>query len=181
MVQTRDSDASASASVTDEASFRQLYARTAGPLLAYIRRVSGDPDLAEDLVQDTYVRFLAADRPEMTERQTSSYLYRIATRLVYDRWRRNETERRWREKTDMATTAKPEAVGLQRDVERVLQELAPRERALLWLAYVEGYPHREIATIMKLKEVSIRVLLFRARKKLARILDANGLTPEVLG
>ena len=46
--------------------------------------------------------------------------------------------------------------------------LAPRDRALLWLAHVEGYDHREIARVLGLQESSVRVILFRARKKLEK-------------
>ena len=48
--------------------------------------------------------------------------------------------------------------------------LKPRERILLWLAYVEGYSSKEIAEVTKTKENSIKVQLFRARKELANIL-----------
>jgi DNA-binding NarL/FixJ family response regulator len=56
------------------------------------------------------------------------------------------------------------------------QKLKPRERALLWLAYVEGYAHNEIAGTLDLNEKSIKVLLFRARRNLERILRQNGLS-----
>jgi DNA-directed RNA polymerase specialized sigma24 family protein len=47
---------------------------------------------------------------------------------------------------------------------------------LLWLAYVEGYAHNEIAGTLDLNEKSIKVLLFRARRNLERILRQNGLS-----
>jgi RNA polymerase sigma-70 factor (ECF subfamily) len=51
--------------------------------------------------------------------------------------------------------------------------MRPRERQLLWLAYAEGYSHREIASITGLASASIRLLLFRARRKIARLLREN--------
>jgi RNA polymerase sigma-70 factor (ECF subfamily) len=48
--------------------------------------------------------------------------------------------------------------------------LKPRERALLWLAYAQGSSHREIADVLGLKAGSIKLLLFRARRKLAAML-----------
>ena len=53
---------------------------------------------------------------------------------------------------------------------QALSALKPAQRALLWLAYVEGFSHSEIATTLGIKEKSIRVLLFRARKNLLRVL-----------
>jgi RNA polymerase sigma-70 factor, ECF subfamily len=57
-----------------------------------------------------------------------------------------------------------------------LSRLKPRERQLLWLAYAEGCSHKEIAEITGLKSPSIRLLLFRARHKLARLLRQRALT-----
>lgn len=161
----------------ERAVFHELYERTAVPLRAYLSRIAG-ADLADDLLQDTYLRFLSAERPEMTCEQTVAYLYTTATRLVYDRWRRERTERSWEERTTMVEHEDPEPVELRRDLESALEGLSPRERALLWLAYAEGRAHREIAGILGVGELSVRVLLFRARKKLLRILEERGLAPE---
>ena len=46
---------------------------------------------------------------------------------------------------------------------------------MLWLAYVEGFSHNEVAEALSLSEKSVRVLLFRARKKLAGILTKKGI------
>ena len=62
---------------------------------------------------------------------------------------------------------------------RMFGELKPRERALLWLAHVEEADHDEIGEALGLKSKSVRVLLFRARKKLAEILKKHGMAPEV--
>jgi DNA-directed RNA polymerase specialized sigma24 family protein len=43
----------------------------------------------------------------------------------------------------------------------------------VWLAYVEGYEHKEIAEIVGVKPASVRVLLMRARKRLADFLNEN--------
>ena len=61
---------------------------------------------------------------------------------------------------------------------RVFEHLKTQEQTLLWLAYVEGFDHREIALALQLREKSVRVMLFRARKKLAGMLSKQGLGPE---
>ena len=68
---------------------------------------------------------------------------------------------------------------LSPDLKKVFRTLKGRQKALLWLAYVEGLGHREIADILGLREQSVRVLLFRARRKLADLLTKRGLGPEV--
>ena len=50
------------------------------------------------------------------------------------------------------------------------ERMSPRERQLLWLAYAEGATHREIAQITGLRTAGVRIVLFRARRKLAHLL-----------
>ena len=59
-----------------------------------------------------------------------------------------------------------------------LAQMRPRDRQLLWLAYAEGYSHREIAEVTGLASASIRLLLFRARRKIARLLREQ---PSTMG
>lgn len=169
-------------SADDEAAFRALYDRAAPRLLAYARKVGGGADLADDVVQETFLRYLTANLPVMTDEQTMAYLYRIATRLTIDRWRERERERRWLGRpleSDALenVAAEPGTQGLDPDLEQALARLKPRDRALLWLAYVEGRPHREMARTLGVAAPSVRVMLFRARRRLAHILDEAGLAP----
>jgi len=60
---------------------------------------------------------------------------------------------------------------------RVFSELKPQERALLWLAHVEGSSHEEIGEALDVKTKSVKVMLFRARKHLGALLSKKGLAP----
>ena len=150
----------------DEQTFHALYAATAKPLWAYIARLSGRPDVANDLLQETYCRFLTAKLGNAELAEAKPYLFRIATNLLHDRWRKGE-DTRWSE---------PAEIGFERDLDTqidvrdLMQQLKPRERQLLWLAYVEGMTHNEIAKCTGLRSMSVRILLFRARQKAAELL-----------
>ena len=151
----------------DEEAFHVLYGSVAPALQGYIRKTCSNASLAEDILQETFYRFLRADLPKMDAHQTKSYLFKIATSLLVDHWRRERREKLWK------NLWHPPAVtqgGQGSDVSQALSALKPAERALLWMAYVEGFDHGEIAAAMGLSEKSIRVLLFRARKNMARIL-----------
>lgn len=160
----------------DEDAFTALYHRLARPLRAYLRRLAGNAEAADDLLQETFYRFLRADLPAgLDDRQTAAFLYRTATRLVQDGWRRAAVERRRREAEPPPREAAPAAdATLAHDVERAMASLKPRERALLWLAHVEGLDHREVAGVVGVAEASVKVLLHRARKRLAAALDRRG-------
>jgi RNA polymerase sigma-70 factor (ECF subfamily) len=151
--------------------FAGFYERSARSLWAYLARVSGDPALADDLMQESYVRFLCAAHPEDGEVAARRYLFRIATNLLRDHWRKQRTtpiedipEERF------ATADNASRSDSQMMLGPALAQLRPRDRQLLWLAYAEGYSHHEIAEITGLMSASIRLLLFRARHKAARLL-----------
>ncbi|MCY4588250.1 MAG: RNA polymerase sigma factor [Bryobacterales bacterium] len=157
----------------DETAFHRLYNRIAPALRAYVLRFCGEADLADDVVQDVFVKYLRTQLPQMDEAATKAYLYRIATNLVTDHWRRRERERKWSWKAIFREPVEAK-LDLRGDMARQFGRLAPRERALLWLAYVEGFDHEEIARVLKVSPKSIRVMLFRARKKLRKLLDPEG-------
>ncbi len=161
----------------DEAAFQAFYSETAPKLWAYIRRASGNAALADDILQDTFHRILQADLPALEKHQMKSYLYQTASSLLTDHWRRLQRERRW----SLLRLFQSETVEITEqggDTLRLFERLKPQEQMLLWLAYVEGFDHREIASTLQLAEKSVRVLLFRARKKLAGILTTEGIGPE---
>lgn len=155
-----------------ETEFGDLYAATARPLKSYIARVTGNATLADDLLQETYFRYLRAC-PDVEPSQQKAYLYRIATNLVRDHFRRRKFQEAPLDLTDGLCVPPAGASG----VDKALGRLLPRERELVLLAYVEGATHREIAAITGLKEDSVRPLLFRIRQKLATILREKGNKP----
>jgi len=146
--------------------FRVFYGRTNGQLWAYLLRVSGRRDVADDLLQESYCRFLAARLPEMDAAESRSYLFRIATNLLRDRWRRRDDP----EPVNPAVPSCEVDPETRTDVRRCFERLKPRDRQLLWLAHVEGFDHKEIARLTGLRVASVRVLLFRARGQLAAAL-----------
>ena len=179
----------------DAAAFQVFYAKTAPGLRGYIRRASGNEALADDILQESYLRFLRADLFQFKDAQfrdarfndvtrsdapLKAYLYKIASSLLVDHWRRLKRERRWSLWNflggEPVTHPKSES-----DSMRFFRQLKPQEQLLLWLAYVEGFEHREIAAALRLKEKSVRVVLFRARKKLARTLEEAGLGRKEAG
>ena len=59
------------------------------------------------------------------------------------------------------------------ELSQVFSRLNERERMLLWLAYVEGYDHDQIAYIANIRKLSVKVLLFRARRRLAQLIEGE--------
>ncbi|MGQ0734430.1 MAG: RNA polymerase sigma factor, partial [Acidobacteriota bacterium] len=123
--------------------------------------------------QEAYYRFLRASKTYENERHRRNSLFQIATHLAYDLRRRPRTQS-LPDTPDhplMRSPGDPAAAAERRaDLSWALARLKPRERQMLWLAYAEGESHRDIAAMLGLKAASIRLLLFRARRKLAGVL-----------
>lgn len=158
----------------DSAEFAAFYGRSARQLWAYLVRSSGDTALAEDLMQEAYVRFLGASVPEEGEVAARRYLFRIATNLLRDHWRRPKSSSlEDLPESVFATDACAEALASQQQLTRALEKLQPRDRQILWLAHAENYSHREIAEIMGIGIPSVRILLFRARGRMRQLMEGT--------
>ena len=162
----------------DEDAFRALYDRTARALWAYLSRITGSPDLADDLLQETYYRFLRA-RVRLRERSAPAELAlphchesrpRRSSARASRRFVRCRIEIRRARRRGHRSSPSAERAGR---ISAARWRLRPRERAMLWLAYAQGSRTRDIAGTLGVKAGSVRLLLFRARRKLAELLRGD--------
>jgi RNA polymerase sigma-70 factor (ECF subfamily) len=169
-------------SLMDEEQFRAFYERTARPLWAYLARMTGSRQEADDILQEAYYRFYRAGAQYNDETHRRNSLFQIATNVVRDAARRSKRRDDVplpEESTAMAfeprsaTPAPDREAAVRTDLARAMQQLEPVQRELLWLAYAQGASHEEIADVLGLKTVSIRTLLLRARRKLAGLLTGG--------
>ena len=160
----------------DEEAFRGFYDRTARALRAYLARVTGDGALADDLLQESYYRLLRARGGYESEMHRRNALFRIATNLIHDSRRRARHSTRSDTDTGTLPSSRDDAAATERGTElrHAMGRLKPRERELLWLAYAQGSSHQEIADSLGLRAGSIKLLLFRARRRLAALLNGPG-------
>jgi RNA polymerase sigma-70 factor (ECF subfamily) len=157
----------------DEEAFRAFYDRSARPVWAYLRRLCGDPALADDLLQETYFRFLRAARSFEDDAHRLHYLFRVAASVASDahRGRRLEHVALGGSAEQAAdATSGPGIVERRADLTRAMARLRPRDREMLWLAYAQGSTHDEIARHLGVGRPSIKAMLSRARRRLAALL-----------
>ena len=182
MAMTGDARVDSGVAVMGEEEFRAFYERTARPLWSYLSRITGDRQKADDYLQEAYYRFYRAGRRHESEAHRRNSLFQIATNLVRDAARR---ARHYSEVPIEDDEASPSAVpvsnhptpehefAMRTDVARAIKQLEPMQRELLWLAYAQGASHEEIAEIVGVRAISVRTLLFRAKRKLAAILSGT--------
>jgi RNA polymerase sigma-70 factor (ECF subfamily) len=157
----------------DQDTFHALYERTARPLWVFLWRRTGDTQLADDLLQETYYRFLRTRATYESESHRRNYLYRIAANLATDSHRQKHDHVELSEEHTPPSHRDADAAGRSQrrtDLTRAMAQLKPRQRDALWLAYAEGSSHEEIAQVLGVKVTSIKLILFRARRKLATLL-----------
>jgi len=159
----------------DEEAFRGFYDRTSRMLWVYLRRLTNDPHATDDLLQESYYRFLRASVKLESESHRRHYLFRIATNLARDRFRRSQHRPVHVSHDDavVADNTPDDAIDRRLDVSSALSRMAQRERAMLWLAYAQGASHQEIAAVVGVKTGSVKPLLYRARRRLAALLGGK--------
>ncbi|MDX3526578.1 RNA polymerase sigma-70 factor [Streptomyces sp. ID05-39B] len=145
-------------------------------LLGVAYRMLGRVADAEDVVQDAWLRWAAADRGDV--REPRAYLVRVVTRLALDRLARIKARNEayvgpWLPEpyvTDFGDTVQDTAEravladSVSLAVLVVLESLSPLERAVFVLREAFGYPHADIAAVLDRSESAIRQLAGRARR-----------------
>lgn len=152
----------------------ELHARHYGRLFGLAYRMLGSATEAEDVVQDTFERWTAADRLRI--REPAAWLTTVATRLCLDRLqaarrRREEYVGPWLPEPIATDVADPADVAGAADSLTlaflvVLESLSPLERAVFVLHEVFGYPHADIAGMLERTPAAVRQVAARARRHL---------------
>jgi len=138
-------------------------------LRRYMARLSGEPDLASDVVQEAFVKLYQRgslpDEPEAWLISVAMNLFRNERGKQGRRLRLLTPERGERTLGDPPSSPEEAAIrgDSRRDVRAALDRLPERDRHIL-LLHGEGYRYREIAAALRLNEASVGTLLARARR-----------------
>lgn len=151
--------------------WEELYEDHYKELVAYGTRMCGNKELAEDLVQETFVKALINTEviEDLSPSKRRAWLFRAFKNLFFDRYRRAVLEREYAQRWQSEYL---EDQGIQ-EIENalLLQSINPQDRAIFQLRYFDGYSAEEIAQMMSLPPGTIRSKLSRCRKFLKQNLD----------
>ena len=162
----------------DLAAFEELYRVQSQRLYAVAYRMLGHAEDAEDMLQEI---FLLAFRKLPTYKGDSSlgtWLYRLGVNACLDRLRskarRNDQQTDWLdgELPPSGAVTHDDGAGVvsRRDLERALRELPPGCRAAFLLHDVEGFEHREVASLLGIAEGTSKSQVHKARHRLRGLL-----------
>jgi RNA polymerase sigma-70 factor, ECF subfamily len=191
-----DQELVAAALTGSQEAYRRLVLRFERPLFSLIARMVGDPALAEDLAQETFVKAFRHLDTYDRERKFSSWLFKIAHNTALDHLRRREVatvalEAPEDDGGDLAAVLtdpserSPEAVAQRSDLalalSRAVARLRPEYREVVLLRFAEGQAYQDIAEITGLPLGTVKTQLHRARRELMEALREMGWGAEGIG
>jgi RNA polymerase sigma-70 factor (ECF subfamily) len=144
--------------------------------VAFARNRLGDHHLSEDVVQESLIKALAADRQPETEEETIAWFYRILRRSIIDVYRKQGARARALERFEKEFPQVPdedEERELCQCFRRILPLVPERYRDLLEEVDLKGKEPEEVAARLGLTKNNLTVRLHRARKHLRKALSAN--------
>jgi RNA polymerase sigma-70 factor (ECF subfamily) len=159
--------------------------RYQAPVIRLISRIVGDPALAEDLAQETFVKTFRSLEAFDPTRRLSSWIFRIAHNTALDALRRVKVPfvaldpRRPADEPAAPPVADPVEQGaLRAALDAALGGVRPEYRAVIGLRYEEGLSFDEISQALGIPEATARSHVHRARKELLRALTEAGWNPD---
>jgi len=178
-VKAEDASLAAACRAGDLSGYERLYALCGARMKNLARNILGNPDDAEDAVQET---FLKVQRSIGSFRGQSSFVtwtFRILINTSYDarrrRRRKKEIVNQDNDSIEQPPRPEPRASAahpsLRLALQRALAELTKHQRNVFLLYEVEGFHHAEIAGILGITETASKNTLFQAKKTLRQILE----------
>lgn len=164
----------------DTKAFNRLYSDLRPGLYAFILRMTGQRDVAEDLLQEAWMRFARNVASLKDDTNLHAWLFTVASNLCrsHRRWRVVDLKRM----RDVLVTPKQQtpspfelvaATDAQARLERALVTLSPSDREVLLLVGIEGLTPTEASAVLGLRPEALRQRLARARARLAAVLGES--------
>lgn len=164
----------------DPEAFGQLYDIYFPRIYSFIYRRAGDQATAEDLTSETFLKALRSiGQYRYTGQPFSAWLFRIATNVIADHFRRNRGVEPLAGRLPVPDGAPgPEEAALREDrreaILRALAELTPEQQDVVLLRFEQGFRLREIAGLRGKTEGAVKALMFRALHSLREKLEERG-------
>jgi RNA polymerase sigma-70 factor (ECF subfamily) len=160
----------------DREGLRQAYLAYGGELIGYARKSLGDPQLAEEVVQETFARaWRFRDSFNRDSGAMRGWLFAIERRVLIDQYRRRSAGPTQPIEHDLAAPGdeiERAMVGWQ--VEEAIHRLRPEHREVLVNIYFGRRSSRELARELSIPEGTLRSRLFYALRSMRLTLDEMG-------
>jgi RNA polymerase sigma-70 factor (ECF subfamily) len=163
----------------DGDAFDKIYAHFRAPVFGFLARLSGRRDLAEELLQETFVRLAGRARELREDTRLGAWLFTVARNLHVSNVRMDALDAARADRAALEDAARPPtpyeeaAAGeTQLALERALAALAPSYREVLLLVAVERMEPAEAAQVIGISPDALRQRLSRARTMMKEAMAA---------
>lgn len=154
--------------------FERLFAENRAPLLRYATRLLGDRERAEDVVQDTFVRYVAQPT-EAVDGHAVEWLFTVCRHRALDVIRKEKRMTRFEVgQVERVTAGEPrpgrelEAAETQATILRLIDRLPPNQQEVVRLKFQNGFSYQEISRITELSVGNVGFLIHTAVMRLRR-------------
>ncbi len=157
----------------DDRAMRLLWNQHAPHVDAVVRRLAGDPDLAEDIAQEVWIQIFRALPSWRGDAKFSTWIHRVAINRTLNALRsvkRLAATETGIEEDSAVVEQDAERRMLAQSIDEAARQLSPGARTVFLLHDVEGYTHEEIAAELGITAGGSKSQLFKARAKLRRLL-----------
>lgn len=151
-----------------------LYRKYAGKMYGICLSYAGNRDMAQDILQDAFVKVFRKIRDFNMEGSLEGWIRRTVANTAIDHLRKNKREQNYIRETDELPDSEYEPEILEemkvKDILKLVSMLPEGARMIFNLFALEGYTHKEIAEKMNISEGTSKSQFNRARKMLIRLL-----------
>ncbi len=167
----------------DKQAFLRIYNRNKRKVYSWAYRMVGNESIAEEISQEVFIRVMRSQKTYKPLAKFTTLLYTITSRLVFNESRRKsrhpEDEIESEEWQNFADVSNEWMTIMEKEqkreiLERAIQKVPERQRAVLMLRYMDEMSHEEIAGIMEMKIQAVKSLLHRGLQSLALVLKQEG-------
>ena len=156
---------------------QQLYKTYQKELYLYLCSLCNNPHLADDLLQETFLKAMLSLPDKNTN--VRAWLYMVARNLYFNHYKKEKSKQSVREVDESIGADEDVLATMIKDEEKrllyqALKTLAPVKREVLELQYFGGFSQKEIAAMLHLSPQNVRVLGFRGKKEIKAYLEVEG-------
>lgn len=172
----------------EKEAFEMIVQRYKQPLLNYIGRMVGERELALDFTQDVFIKTYASLHTYRPQHKFSTWLFKIASNLTIDYWRKKKIDAYSFDQTrdaeddrpsiqipskDLSVVEKFELSEIRERVEKAMQKIPPSLRELFVWRHINEFSYEEIAEIKGLPVGTIKNKVFQAKELIRRNLEGK--------
>lgn len=163
-----------------KAALKLIYERNYACLFNYGKKLTSHTAIAEDCIQDLFLK-LWKNRQNLGQvTSIRSYLYKSYRRILLDLVKVNRKYSAYNDlpgaydvtlSIEEATVVEEEILAMRKGLKRAINSLSKRQREIIYLSFYQGFTYSEIAEIISIKNQTIRNCVYEAMKSMRNFLQ----------